>query len=307
MYTDLIVAGAGPAGMTAGIYAARAGLEVQVFERGVPGGQTILTDYVENYPGFPEGLSGKELADRFVKQLSNLGVEITHAPVDSVFPKNEGFAVTAGGKEYLSKAVILAMGTQAKKLGVPGEGKFTGRGVSYCAVCDAPLFRNKKVAVVGGGDTAVEEGLYLTKFAREVHLIHRRDTLRAVSILTKRALANEKMVINWNTVVEEIKGDKIIETLTLKDTVTGETREEEFDGVFIFIGTLPNTNCIKFDIAINDKGYIITDEMLATSLPGVFAAGDIREKSLRQVSTAVGDGAIAVMSAEKYLIAKENR
>lgn len=196
------------------------------------------------------------------------------------------------------------MGTQAKKIGAPGEAKFTGRGVSYCAVCDAPFFRNKKVAVVGGGDTAVEEALYLTKFAGEVHLIHRRDQLRAVSILRDRALSNEKIVMRWNTVVEEIKGDQLIETLVLKDTVTGETVEEAFNGVFVFIGTAPKTGCIGFEISKNEKGYIITDEWLATSRPGVFAAGDIREKFLRQVSTAVGDGALATMSAEKYLMEK---
>ena len=304
MEYDLIVAGAGPAGLTSGIYAARSGLKALVVEKGVAGGQTILTDWVENYPGFPEGLPGRELADRFVQQLSKVGIEITYAGVEEIKPLEKGFKVTAGQKEYFTKAVILAMGTQAKKIGAPGEAKFTGRGVSYCAVCDAPFFRNKKVAVVGGGDTAVEEALYLTKFADEVHLIHRRDELRAVSILRDRALANEKIVMRWNTVVEEIKGDQLIETLVLKDTVTGETVEEAFNGVFVFIGTAPKTGCIGFEISKNEKGYIITDEWLATSRPGVFAAGDIREKFLRQVSTAVGDGALATMSAEKYLMEK---
>ena len=305
MEYDLIISGAGPAGMTSGIYAARAGLKALVFEKGTPGGQTIMTDWVENYPGFPEGLKGHELAERFVQQLSNVGLEITYANVDNVTPKaDKGFIVKAGDKEYHSKAVILAMGTQARRIGVPGEGKFMGRGVSYCAVCDAPLFRNKKVAVVGGGDTAVEEALYLTKFAREVHIIHRRDELRAVNILRDRAVTNEKISVRWNTVVEEIKGDKLIETLVLKNTATGELSEEEFDGVFVFIGTIPKTGCIGFEISKNEKGYIITDELLATSQPGVFAAGDIREKFLRQVSTAVGDGAVATMSAEKYLTEK---
>lgn len=304
MEYDLIIAGAGPAGMTSGIYAARAGLKALVFEKGIPGGQTILTDYVENYPGFPEGLNGRDLADRFVQQLSNVGIEITYAGADTIKPLEKGFIVTAGDKEYLSKTVILAMGTQARKLGIPGEAKFIGRGISYCAVCDAPLFRNKKIAVVGGGDTACEEALYLTKFAREVHLIHRREDLRAVSILRQRVLSNEKIVMRWNTVVEEIKGDKLIETLILKNTVTGEISEEEFNGVFIFIGTVPKTGCIGFEISKNENGYIITDELLATSQPGVFAAGDIRAKALRQISTAVGDGALAAMSAEKYLIEK---
>lgn len=305
MEYDVIIAGAGPAGMTAGIYAARAGLEALVFEQGVPGGQTILTDFVENYPGFPEGLRGRELADRFVQQLAHVGVEITHAVVKKIEPKDsKGFVVIAGDQEYQSKSVIVATGTQARKLGVRGEGKFTGRGLSYCAVCDAPLFRNKKVAVVGGGDTAVEEALYLTKFVREVHIIHRRDELRAVNILGERAKSNSKITIRWNTVVNEIKGDKVIETLALKNTLTGEVVEEEFDGVFVFIGTYPRTSCLGFDISKNDQGYIITDGLLATSQPGLFAAGDIREKFLRQVSTAVGDGAVAAMSAEKYLMEK---
>lgn len=305
MEYDLIIAGAGPAGMTSGIYAARAGMETLIFEKGIPGGQTILTDYVENYPGFPDGLKGRELADRFVRQLSNVGLKITPVAVTNIRTKeNKGYIVTAGDKEYHSKAVILAMGTQARKLGIPGEGKFTGRGVSYCAVCDAPLFRNKKVAVVGGGDTAVEEALYLTKFAGEVHIIHRRDALRAVNVLQDRAVSNEKIHIRWNTVVEEIKGDKLIETLVLKNTVTGEKFEEKFDGMFVFIGTYPKTSCIGFEMSRNKQGYIITDELLATSQPGVFAAGDIRDKFLRQVSTAVGDGAVATMSVEKYLMEK---
>lgn len=304
MEHDVIIVGAGPAGMTAGIYVVRAGLEALIFEQGVPGGQTILTDYVENYPGFPEGLKGRELADRFVQQLSNMGMDIIPQAVTQIVPKEgKGYLVTAGDKEYQSKAIILAMGTQARKLGVRGEGKFTGRGLSYCAVCDGPLFRNKKVAVVGGGDTAVEEALYLTKFAREVHIIHRRDELRAANILANRARAHKSVAIRWNTVVDEIKGDKMIEALALKNTLTGEVVDEEFDGIFVFIGTYPRTSCIAFDMAKNDQGYIITDELLATSRPGVYAAGDIRVKSLRQVSTAVGDGAVAGMAVEKYLIA----
>lgn len=300
---DVIIAGAGPAGMTAGIYCARAGLDTMVFEQGIPGGQTILTDYVENYPGFPDGLNGRDLADRFAQHLANMGIDITTAAVTKIEPlEDKGFIVTAGDKEYRTKTVILAMGTQAVKLGVPGEGKFTGRGLSYCAVCDGPLFRNKKVAVVGGGDTAVEESLYLSKFAAEVHIIHRRDQLRAANILRERALANERITIRWNTVVKEINGDKSIETLTLENTVTGEVFEEEFHGVFVFIGTYPRTSCLSFEINKDERGYIITDELLRASQPGAFAAGDIRQKCLRQVTTAVGDGALAAMSAEKYII-----
>jgi thioredoxin reductase (NADPH) len=301
---DLAIIGAGPAGLTSGIYAARAGLNTLVFEQGAAGGQALLTDFVENYPGFPEGLTGQELARKFTEHLSKAGIEITYAGVENITRQEKGFTVLAAGKEYFSRAVILSMGTQPRKIGVPGEGEYTGRGVSYCAVCDAPLFRNRKVAVIGGGDTAVEEALYLTKFAREVHLIHRRDRLRAVSLLRDRALQNEKIVISWNTVVEEIKGDKLVQALVLRDKKTGEVFEENFDGVFIFIGSVPKTECIGFEISKNENGYIITDEWLATSQPGVFAAGDIREKFLRQVTTAVGDGALAAMSAEKYLVEK---
>ncbi len=260
---------------------------------------------MENYPGFPDGLNGRDLADRMALQLANVGIDINTAAVTRIVPRADiGFVVTAGDQEYLTKTVILAMGTQSTKLGIPGEGKFTGRGLSYCAVCDGPLFRNRKVAVVGGGDTAVEEALYLTKFAGEVHIIHRRDQLRAVEILQERARTNDRITVRWNTVVKEINGDKFIETLTLKDTVTGESFDEEFHGVFVFIGTYPRTSCIDFEMSKNEKGYIITDDKLYTSVPGVFAAGDIREKCLRQVSTAVGDGAIAAMSAEKYLVAQ---
>lgn len=302
---DVIIAGAGPAGMTAGIYCARAGLDTLVFEQGIPGGQTILTDYVENYPGFPDGLNGRDLADRFAQQLANVGIDITTEMVTKIVPQeNKRFVVTAGDQEYLTKTVILAMGTQATKLGIPGEGKFTGRGLSYCAVCDGPLFRNKKVVVVGGGDTAVEEALFLAKFAQEVHIIHRRDKLRAAEILQQRARTNDKITVRWNTVVKEINGDKSIESLTLENTVTGEVFDEEFHGVFVFIGTYPRTSCLNFEVSKDERGYIITDDRLYTSVPGVFAAGDIREKCLRQVTTAVGDGAIAAMSAEKYLIAE---
>ena len=219
--------------------------------------------------------------------------------MDNITKQDKGFTVLAAGKEYFSRAVILSMGTQPRKIGVPGEGEFTGRGVSYCAICDAPLFRNRKVAVIGGGDTAVEEALYLTKFAREVHLIHRRDRLRAVSLLRDRALQNEKIVMRWNTVVEEIKGDKLIQALVLKNKETGEVFEKTLTESLSLLGVFPKR---VYWQNIQEWIYIITDEWLATSQPGVFAG--YTGKFLRQVTTAVGDGALAAMSAEKYLVEK---
>jgi len=296
---DVIIIGGGPAGLTAGIYTARADLKTAIFEAGVPGGQAVLTDIIENYPGFPGGISGPELMNRFVRQAEDLGVEIKPAGVTEL--RTTPHVVKAGDNEYAAEAVIVASGAQARNLGVPGESKFRGRGVSYCATCDGAFFKDKKVAVIGGGDAAAGEALFLTKFAREVHMIHRRDRLRAASILQKRVFENEKIRLRWDTVVGEIKGDNFVEKLVLKNVKSGEFKEEGFDGVFVFIGTVPNTQFLGEEIAKNENGYVITDEWLATNVPGVFAAGDVREKFLRQVSTAVGDGALAAMSVEKYL------
>ncbi|WP_258358872.1 thioredoxin-disulfide reductase [Moorella sulfitireducens (nom. illeg.)] len=298
---DLLIIGAGPAGLTAALYAARGGLDTVVLEMGVPGGQAGLTDRIENYPGFPEGISGMELAMKFAEQAGRFGARIETTTVQGVDLAGEIKKVYTGSGEFTARAVIIASGAHPRPLGVPGEEEFRGRGVSYCATCDGAFFRDKKVAVVGGGDSAVEEALFLTRFASTVTIIHRRDTLRATKVLQERARDNPKINFSWNTVVTKVKGKEKVESVELKDVISGVTGEEAFDGVFIFIGTEPNTGFLKGALALDDLGYIVTRENLATSIPGVFAAGDVRAKDFRQVSTAVGDGAVAAMAAERYL------
>ena len=304
MDLDVIILGAGPAGITAGIYCTRAGLKTLIIEKGTPGGQAALTDVIENYPGFPGGISGPELMARFARQAAELGVETKNGAVTALSGEPGSYIVKAGEETFTAETVIIATGAEPRRLGVPGEKKLTGRGVSYCATCDAAFFRGKKVAVVGGGDTAVQEALFLTKFAAEVCIIHRRDELRAVNILRQRALDNEKISFFWDTVVEEIRGDSKVEAAVLKNLKSGTLSEEQFDGIFIFVGYDPNTEFTGPEINKNDNGYILTDAWLASTAPGIFAAGDVREKFLRQVSTAVGDGALAAMSVEKFLSQK---
>lgn len=302
MVYDVLVIGGGPAGLTAGLYAARAGRKVALIEKAMPGGQAFLTNEIENYPGFPEGIGGPELMMAFQQQATRFGLEIINGEIVSVDLAGETKKlVAADGQEYLAKAVIIATGAQPKNLGVPGEEEFRGRGVSYCATCDGAFFRGKKVAVVGGGDSAVEEALFLTRFASRVVIIHRRDQLRAINVLQERARSNEKIEFRLNHVVEAILGDQKVERLRLKNVVTGEVVEEEFDGVFVFVGTQPNTKFLEGVLALDEQGRIITNETMGTSLKGVFAAGDVRNTPLRQVATAVGDGAIAAYSAEHYL------
>lgn len=302
MVYDVLVIGGGPAGLTAGLYAARAGRKVALIEKAMPGGQAFLTNEIENYPGFPEGIGGPELMMAFQQQATRFGLEIINGEIVSVDLAGETKKlVAADGQEYLAKAVIIATGAQPKNLGVPGEEEFRGRGVSYCATCDGAFFRGKKVAVVGGGDSAVEEALFLTRFASRVVIIHRRDQLRAINVLQERARSNEKIEFRLNHVVEAILGDQKVERLRLKNVVTSEVVEEEFDGVFVFVGTQPNTKFLEGVLALDEQGRIITNETMGTSLKGVFAAGDVRNTPLRQVATAVGDGAIAAYSAEHYL------
>ncbi len=301
MVYDLMIIGGGPAGLTAALYGARGGLNTIVLEAGVPGGQAGQTDIIENYPGFPEGINGFELADRFLQQAQRFGVKLEMAAVTGVELGSElKKAVTENG-EYSARAVIIATGARPRPLDVPGEKEFQGRGVSYCATCDGAFFRDKKVAVVGGGDSAVEEALFLTRFAREVTIIHRRDTLRAARVLQERARDNAKISFHWQTVVEAIKGTDRVQKLQLRDVKTNAIREEDFDGVFIFIGLEPNSSFLGQALATDPGGYIITEENLETSVKGVFAAGDVRAKEFRQVSTAVGDGTVAAMAAERYL------
>jgi len=302
---DLTIVGAGPAGLTAGIYAARAKLDVVLFEKMLPGGQVATTDLVENYPGFPEGISGSDLMVRIAKQAEKSGLNVQSKSVEKVSRLDKLCLVkTDDGEVHPSKAVIVATGTEPRSLGVPGEAEFKGRGVSYCATCDGPLYRDKKVAVVGGGDSAVEEALFLTRFAEKVYLIHRRDRLRATRVLQNRAFENKKVEFVWNSVVTEIRGEKALKSVITKDVKTGQISELEVDGVFVYIGTLPNSNIFEEDIQRDEQGFIITDQNMASSIEGIFVAGDVRSKLLYQIATAVGDGATAAFAAEKFIDAR---
>lgn len=297
---EIAIIGGGPAGLTAAVYGARGLRKTILIERGMPGGQAATTDIIENYPGFPGGISGAELMQKFLEQAQRFEVEILSSEISGV-DFSEVKTISTSSKEIESKAVILATGTQSRKLDVPGEKDFQGRGISYCATCDGAFFKGKKVAVIGGGDSALEEAQFLSKFAKEVIIIHRRDSFRGTKLLQERVLNNEKISVRWNAVAEEIKGSNMVETLVLKKTDTGEVFSERVDGVFIYVGSLPNTGFLKGIVELNNEGYIRTDDFLQTNVKGVFAAGDVREKLFRQVSTAVGDGAAAAMAAEKYL------
>lgn len=303
---DVVIIGAGPAGLAAGLYAARAKLKTLIIEKEKAGGQIVVTEEVANYPGSIENASGPSLIARMVEQADEFGAErILDTIVDMEL--DEKIKVLKGKKnEYKAKTVILATGAKPRPIGCPGEKELTGKGVSYCATCDGAFFTDLEVYVVGGGDAAVEEAMYLTKFARKVTIIHRRDELRAAKSIQEKAFKNEKLDFMWNTVVTEVKGDGILESMTVKDTVTGEEREivaDEEDGtfgVFVFIGLIPETKIFEGKVNM-EKGYIPTDQDMKTNVPGVFAAGDCRVKSLRQVVTATADGAIAATQAEKYI------
>lgn len=298
---DLIIIGAGPAGLTAGIYAKRAGIDPLVLEKGVIGGQAVLTDLIENYPGF-SGISGLELMQKFELQTKNLGIKIQRAEVMRIETKGAQKTIKTietSDKKYSAKAVIVATGTSAKKLGIKGEEEFLGRGISYCATCDAPFFKQKNVLVVGGGDAAIKEALFLTKFAKKVYVAHRRAELRATKILADRLLANKKVDVIWDTIVNEIIGEEKVKKVCLENLAERRKYELAVDGVFVFIGSVPNTGFIK--VKKDKEGYIITNDKMETSLTGIFAAGDCRAKVLRQIATAVADGALAAVSAEHYL------
>lgn len=299
---DLLIIGGGPAGLTAGIYAVRARLKTLLIEKGLCGGQIVVTEKIENYPGFPEGVSGPELAGQMEEQAKKLGLEIkTFAEVSALAVDGNERKIAVGGEELTGRAVIIASGAHPRKLGIPGEDEFTGRGVSYCATCDGAFFKDKKVLVVGGGDSAVEEALFLTKFASQVTIVHRRDELRAAKILQERAFANPKVDFLWNSHLVEIKGKDRVEVGVVQNKNTLEKTEVLVDGVFMYVGILPNTNFVQGVIELDEAGFALTDADLQTSVPGVFAAGDVRKNQLKQVSVAVGEGAIAAMMAEKYL------
>lgn len=298
---DVIIAGAGPAGMTAAVYASRADLNTLMIERGIPGGQMADTEDVENFPGF-EHIFGVDLSNKMFEHAKKFGAEYAYGDIKYVEDHGDYKLVNAGKKEYKTRALIITTGAQYKKLGIEGEQELTGRGVSYCAVCDGAFFKEKELVVIGGGDSAVEEGMYLTRFAKKVTVVHRRDELRAQKILQDRAFNNEKMEFVWNTVAHSINGNAgKVSSVTLENTKTGEKYDHPIDGVFIYIGTVPLSEPFQSLDIVNEEGYIPTDASMETSVPGVFAAGDVRETVLRQIVTATGDGSIAAEAAQKYI------
>ncbi len=301
---ELIIIGGGPAGLTAGIYAKRAAIDALLIEKALPGGLITTTDLVENYPGFPEGITGTELGKKLEDQARKYGLDIVFGKVIKLEVKNSIKMVHTEEHSYSGKAVIIASGSEPKKLGVPGEESFIGRGVSYCATCDGPFYKDKNVAVIGGGNGALEEAIFLTKFAKLVTVIHRRDALRADNVLQKKAASNPKIFFKLHTAVEEIKGDDKVRSLKLTDTSSGKKSSINVDGIFIYAGLNPNTDFVKDLIKLDENGHIITDEKLKTNIDGIFAAGDVRKKTLRQVVTSVADGAIAVNSVKEYLGSK---
>ena len=294
---DVIIAGGGPAGISAGIYAARARLKTVIVEKLMPGGQAAVTDFIENYPGFPEGIGGADLMTHMRDQAERFGCEFDSGEVTAVDMKQK--TLTTPLQTYNWKSLIIATGADPRRLQVPGEENLMGRGISFCATCDGALFSGRKVAVVGGGDSAVKEAIFLTKFVSQVFIIHRRQELRAEKIIQEKAFENEKITFIWDSVVTEIRGEQRVQSLGIKNVKTGQESELAVEGAFIYIGRIPNTSL--FNVKKDAAGYILTDEDMNTSVKGVFAAGDCRSKAHRQVATAVGDGAAAAMSAEAYM------
>jgi len=304
----VIILGSGPAGLTAGIYTGRAELEPLLFTGSEIGGQVSLTMEIENYPGFPEGITGPELVERMQKQAERFGCRVIVDTVTEVKLDEHPFLLkTQSGKEHRCKALIITTGARPRRLGVPGEAEFLGRGVSYCATCDGFFFRGKEVAVIGGGDAAIEEALFLTRYADKVRVIHRRDRLRAHRALQQRAFKNEKIEFIWDTIVTAINGDQKVSSLTLKNIKTEEVSELPIDGVFVYIGHVPNTQLFEGQLAMDEQGYLITDELMRTSVPGVFAAGEVRDRRFRQVVTSAGQGCAAAIEAEKFVAELEDR
>jgi thioredoxin reductase (NADPH) len=303
MLYDVIIIGGGPAGLTAGLYTSRARLKTLLIEKGLAGGQVANTEFIENYPGFDEGISGQELSRRMEVQAKKFGTEIIQGTVKqiSLNGKIKKIILDENEQIYEAKTVIIATGAHPKPLGVEGEDRLRGKGVSYCATCDGAFFKGEKIAVIGGGDSAVEEALFLTRFAEIVHIIHRRDKLRATKIAQERAFANEKIRFIWDSVVKKIDGEDSVKAIHLRNVKTGEESILEVSGVFIYIGYIPNTEFIKGLVELNENNYIITNDEMMTSVTGIFAAGDVRAKSLKQIATAVGDGATAAVSAARYI------
>jgi len=297
---EVIIIGGGPAGLTAGLYTSRAGLKSLLVERGIVGGQIINATLVENYPGFPQGISGAELGSLIHQQAVKYGLEVVTADVTGI-AQGQPHSISTTEGDFEAIAIIIAAGSQYRKLGVLGEESLSGHGVSYCATCDGFFFRDREVAVVGGGDTAITDALELTRHVKKVHVIHRRDQLRAGQVLQQRAFAQPKLEFIWNTVVEEILGEKLLSGLKLRNVKTGQSSILKVAGVFVAVGLMPNSQQFSNILEVNDTGYIVTDETMSTSTAGIFAAGDIRRNSPRQVAAAVGDGATAAVSAFKYV------
>ncbi|NLT93684.1 MAG: thioredoxin-disulfide reductase, partial [Actinobacteria bacterium] len=296
---DVVIVGAGPSGLTAAIYASRSRLRTVVLERNMAGGQIALTDLVENFPGFPEGISGFDLSQKMKEQAEKFGAEMREIEGVAGFraAPDGGYVVTTDREEVHARTVILAPGVEPRRSGIPGEAEFIGRGVSWCATCDGALYRGKTVAVIGGGDAAVEEGMFLTKFADRVYLVHRRDQLRAAPIAQERVFANQKVELVWDSIPKRIDGTEMVEALEVENVKTGAPRTLPVNGVFVYIGQIPNTEWLRGTVELDEHGYIVTDGLLRTGLPGVFACGDARANPLKQIAMAVGEGALAAVQA----------
>ena len=303
----VMIIGGGPAGLTAGIYAGRAQLEPLLMAGHLLGGQLTLTHQLENYPGFPEPIFGQELAQLMQRQAERFGTRILYEEATGVDLSSSPLKVETYGRTYEVQALILATGVSPRQLGVPGETEFIGRGVSYCAICDGFFYRGKRVAVVGGGDSAVKEALFLTRFAEQVTVIHRRDRLRATQVLQQRAFAHERIDFVWDSVVREILGQQVVTGVQVEHVKSGEVSLLPMDGVFVYVGSIPNTEFLRGELELDQQGYIVADGQGHTSQPGVFAAGDVRHGVLRQVATAVGSGAVAAMEAEQYIAELEGQ
>jgi len=298
---DVIVVGGGPAGLTAALYAGRARLKTLLVESYSVPGQAVITDYVENYPGFPDGINGFDLIEKFKKQAERFGVEFKIGDVKNIKKAGNGWEIEAEGKAHMALSLIIASGARPRRLGVEGEERLQGRGVSYCATCDGALYKDKDAVLVGGGDTAIQEALFLTRFVKKLSVVHRRDRLRATKILQERALADKKIEFIWESKAIEILGKDRVEGLRVKNIKTEKETEISCEGVFIFVGYSPNTDFLKGVLKLDKSGYILTDQDMKTSKKGIFACGDSRKKLLRQVVTACGDGATAAFSAEQYV------